>query len=51
MASALAGELGGVEEATFGTQLKANLLAHNLNLSSEQAAGLMGSFKIERWFG
>lgn len=44
MASALAGELGGVEEATFGTQLKANLLAHNLNLSSEQAAGLMGSF-------
>ena len=44
MASALAGELGGVEEATFGTQLKANLLAHNLNLSSDQAANLMGSF-------
>ena len=44
MASSLAGELGGVEEATFGTQLKANLLAHNLNLSSDQAASLMGSF-------
>ena len=44
MASALAGELGGVEEATFGTQLKANLLAHNLNLSSDEAANLMGSF-------
>lgn len=44
MASALAGELGGVEEATFGTQLKANLLAHNLNLSSSEAANLMGSF-------
>ena len=44
MASALAGELGGVEQATFGTQLKANLLAHNLNLSSDEAANLMGSF-------
>ena len=44
MASSLAGELGGVEEATFGTQLKANLLAHNLNLSSDEAANLMGSF-------
>ena len=39
---AVLGELGGVEEATFGTQLKATF--HNLNLSSEQAQGLMGSF-------
>ena len=36
-------ELGGVEQSTFGTQLKANLFSTNLNLSSETSK-LIGGF-------
>ena len=44
VAKGLASELGSVEEATFGAQLKTNLLAHNLNLSGTETSKLVGAF-------
>ncbi len=40
----LANQFGGVEAASFGTQLNTNLLARNLGISGGEAAKLMGSF-------
>ena len=44
VAKGLSTELGGVEQATFGAQLNANLLAVNLNLSGGETAKLIGGF-------
>ena len=44
VAKGLSTELGGVEQATFGAQLNANLLAVNLNLSGAETAKLIGGF-------
>jgi len=44
VAMGLAHELGSIEEATFGIQLKTNMIAHNMGLSGDQAASLVGSF-------
>ena len=44
VAKGLSTELGGVEQATFGAQLNANLLAVNLNLGGAETAKLIGGF-------
>jgi len=44
VATGLASELGSIEEATFGAQLRTNLLANNLHLSSQEATSLIGAF-------
>ena len=44
VAKSLSKELGGIENATFKTQLQANLLANNLNISGDEVTSLIGSF-------
>lgn len=44
VAKGLANEMGGVENATFGAQLKTNLLATNLGIGGGEAAKLVGTF-------
>ena len=44
VAKGLASEMGGVENATFGAQLKTNLLATNLGIGGGEAAKLVGTF-------
>ena len=43
-AEGLASQLGGMEKASFGLQLKTNLIASNLGIAGEEAATLVGSF-------
>lgn len=40
----ISNEMGGLEAASFGTQLNANLLAQNLNLSGDEVGSLYGNF-------
>jgi hypothetical protein len=44
VAMGLASEFGSIEEATFGIQLKTNMIAQNMGLGGEAAASLVGSF-------
>jgi len=43
-AEELSSQLGGMDKAGFGLQLKTNLIASNLGIAGEEAASLVGSF-------